>query len=227
MGRVDAEKKIGAPLRSLACASIAAGAAAAAYLIFRSAEKPRRSEAMPPPGARLLALMAAPAASRAPGMRTKSGACAGADARPDPACTPGAVFPQASARDICAEGYARGARNVSVSLKRQVYAAYGLDYPQAPGAYEVDHLIPLELGGSNDISNLFPQPAAPLPGFREKDLVENYLHEEMCGGEIALDAAQNQIAHDWIAVYDALTPDELAALRAQSAAWARSGAEPP
>jgi len=41
-------------------------------------------------------------------------------------------------------------RNVPESEKRQVYAEYGIR-SHASGQYEVDHLIPLELGGSNSI----------------------------------------------------------------------------
>ena len=41
-------------------------------------------------------------------------------------------------------------RNVPESEKRQVYAEYGIR-SHASGQYEVDHLIPLELSGSNSI----------------------------------------------------------------------------
>ena len=47
----------------------------------------------------------------------------------------------------------------------------------SPGFYgrtiEIDHIIPLELGGSNDIANLFPEPGAGAAGFREKVRLEN------------------------------------------------------
>jgi hypothetical protein len=33
----------------------------------------------------------------------------------------------------------------------------------------VDHLDPLELGGFNDIKNLWPEPVDPWPGSYEKD----------------------------------------------------------
>ena len=59
-----------------------------------------------------------------------------------------------------------------------VYAEYGVIYPQAPGAFEVDHFIPLEIGGSNDLTNLWPEPAAPTPGFHQKDQFENLEHDQ-------------------------------------------------
>jgi hypothetical protein len=94
-----------------------------------------------------------------------------------------------------------------------VYEEYGIAYPKPRGAYEADHFIPLELGGSNDIANLFPEAAAPSPGFHEKDLVENYLHQEVCAGRIDLVAAQEQIANDWVSVYNALAPEQIKGLQ--------------
>jgi hypothetical protein len=121
---------------------------------------------------------------------------------PDHDCTPGSIFASTTLEIICTQGYTKTVRNVPVALKKQIYTMYGISYPQAAGSYEADHLIPLELGGSNDIANLFPEAANPRPGFREKDLVENYLHNEVCARHIDLAAAQIQIATDWLAVYN-------------------------
>ena len=83
------------------------------------------------------------------------------------------------------------------SLKRQVFAEYGL---QPSGAFEVDHLISLELGGSNDLKNLWPQSyTTPTYNARVKDGLENRLHWLVCHGTLALDVAQRAIARDWIA----------------------------
>jgi hypothetical protein len=125
------------------------------------------------------------------------------DGLPDPACTPGAVM-TADRRVIC-HGSTRARRRLDPAIHREVYLEYGYAYPQAPGLFEVDHLIPLELGGDNTIGNLWPQPASPTPGFREKDQVENYLHDEVCAGRMALERAQLAIASDWIAVWRAMT----------------------
>jgi hypothetical protein len=50
-------------------------------------------------------------------------------------------------------GYAKSVRHVSGMIKAQVYREYGIASHRS-GEYEVDHLISLELGRSNDIRNL-------------------------------------------------------------------------
>jgi hypothetical protein len=134
------------------------------------------------------------------GSRTKTSGCVSQNALPDPACTPGAIIPEATKDKICVPGYSGETRNVPDSEKNQVYTEYGIKTHTA-GEYEVDHLISLELGGSNDIANLWPEPAEPRPGFHEKDKVENYLHKQVCDGAMSLADAQYQIAHNWMGVY--------------------------
>lgn len=137
-----------------------------------------------------------------PGVRTKTTGCAVAGPYPDTACTPGAVL-TTDVQAICAKGYSKSVRNVPQSEKNAVYAEYGIK-THASGEYEVDHLISLELGGSNDIANLWPEAAKPQPGFHEKDQVENELHDQVCAGKLSLADAQRQIATDWLAIYRAL-----------------------
>ena len=134
------------------------------------------------------------------GVQTKTSGCQAHNGLPDSACTPGAIFPDATTDKICQSGYASSVRNVPASEKDQVYAEYGIA-SHYPGQYEVDHLVSLELGGSNDISNLWPEAASPTPGFHEKDKVENYLHDQVCSGKIALHDAQVQIATNWLQIY--------------------------
>ncbi|TMC88113.1 MAG: HNH endonuclease, partial [Chloroflexi bacterium] len=100
------------------------------------------------------------------GVQTKTSGCVAHDALPDSACTPGDVLATGTKDAICQSGYASSVRNVPVSEKNQVYAEYGIAH-HSPGQYEVDHLVSLELGGSNDISNLWPEAASPKPGFHE------------------------------------------------------------
>ena len=58
--------------------------------------------------------------------------------------------------------------------------------------------LPLELGGSNDIRNLWPQPDEPRPGWDEKNRLENELHAEVCAGKMPLADAQHCIAANWV-----------------------------
>ena len=138
---------------------------------------------------------------------------------PDPACTPGDIFPDATPVEICVPGYTKQVRYVSTSLKKHIYASYSISYPQPTGSYEVDHLIPLALGGSNDASNLFPEAKDPSPGFKEKDIVEVYLYEQLCAGHIPLAAAQMQVAGNWVAVYQALDQSSIDTLKAKYRSW--------
>ncbi len=134
------------------------------------------------------------------GQQSKTSGCVSTNALPDPACTPGAVFPDVTVQQICESGYSSQVRDVPAAEKDQVYAEYGIAH-HSPGQYEVDHFISLELGGSNDIANLWPEPAEPRPGFHEKDKVENYLHDQVCSGAISLQQAQTEIATNWLSVY--------------------------
>ncbi|MFI5272289.1 MAG: HNH endonuclease [Ktedonobacterales bacterium] len=134
------------------------------------------------------------------GVQTKTSGCQAHAGLPDSACTPGAIFSNATKDQICQSGYSSGVRNVPTSEKDQVYAEYGIASHYS-GQYEVDHLVSLELGGSNDIANLWPELASPTPGFHQKDSVENYLHSQMCSGAVSLHDAQVEIATNWLAVY--------------------------
>jgi hypothetical protein len=119
---------------------------------------------------------------------------------PDPAKTPGDTL-EVTAADICTPGYSKKVRNVPIEVKRQVYASYGILTHQ-PGEYEVDHLISLELGGSNSIRNLWPQSYRTFPwNARVKDALENELHRRVCAGTIDLGKAQRIIAQNWVMGY--------------------------
>ena len=138
------------------------------------------------------------------GRQTKTTGCLAQNGLPDPACTPGAIFPQVTKDEVCTKGYTQTVRNVPQAQKDAVYKEYGI-YSHKAGEYEVDHFISLELGGSNDISNLWPEAAVPVPGFHQKDLVENYLNEQVCKGIISLSEAQKEISTNWLGVYNQMS----------------------
>ncbi|GHO46702.1 hypothetical protein KSX_48650 [Ktedonospora formicarum] len=87
------------------------------------------------------------------------------------------------------------------SLRSQIFTAYGIDQ-QSSSKFEIDHLISLDLGGSNSPANLWPQALNPKPGAHEKDRVESFLHSQVCAGTLDLKQAQIKLATDWLAVYE-------------------------
>lgn len=111
---------------------------------------------------------------------------------------------------ICRPGYTAKVRNVSATDKKAVYARDGVK-PHEPICCEVDHLISLELGGLNDLDNLWAQRYEPFPGARDKDKVETALHRDVCAGKVSLADAQQIIRTDWFAEYKKRFGDKRAA----------------
>jgi hypothetical protein len=118
---------------------------------------------------------------------------------PNPQLTPGDAL-DVTTSDICVPGYSSKVRNVPESVKNQVYQEYGILTHKA-GQYEVDHLISLELGGSNSIKNLWPESYTGPWNAHIKDKLENKLHDDVCAGQVDLKTAQHEISTDWIAAY--------------------------
>jgi hypothetical protein len=113
---------------------------------------------------------------------------------PNPTITPGATR-QVTLTELCRPGSSKAVRHVPQALKRKVFQAYKVT--PKPGQFEIDHLISLELGGSNDFSNLWPQPYAGPLNAHDKDRLENRLHQMVCAGTLPLSEAQKAIASDW------------------------------
>lgn len=118
----------------------------------------------------------------------------------DMKATPGAIS-DVTTKQLCDKSFhTSSVRNVTSAQKKAVYASYGAT-PKKNVCCEVDHLISLELGGSNDTKNLWPQPYSPAPGAHEKDKLENWLHKQVCDGSMSLQDAQKKISTDWYAAY--------------------------
>lgn len=56
------------------------------------------------------------------------------------------------------------------------------------GAYELDHIVPLCLGGSNSLDNLQLQ---PWPEAKEKDELEAKACRMVCAGEVSIEEARS------------------------------------
>lgn len=119
---------------------------------------------------------------------------------PNPGITPGDTL-DVTAQDIAVSGYAKKVRNVPSAVKKKAYLNYGIT-SRKKGEYEVDHLISLQLGGSNSIRNLWPQSYQTQPwNAYIKDALENKLHDLVVNGQMDLPTAQRMIASNWIAAY--------------------------
>src|SRR5689334_4242338 len=125
---------------------------------------------------------------------------------PDPDKTPGVVRTDISDSRICQVKWGLDARHVTASMKNQVFQSYGFtgnDDPKckqdARGRHcEIDHLISRELGGADDVRNLWPQPYGTSPWNAQlKDKLENRLHKEACEKHsITLKQARKMIRDD-------------------------------
>jgi hypothetical protein len=126
-------------------------------------------------------------------------------ANPDRRCSPGAYYSKLTKSVICAPTFRTGPiRNVPESEKHAVEIEYGLAPKGYGSTLEIDNIVSLEIGGSNDIANLYPEEATlpnKAPGFHVKDKLENRLHDMVCDGTITLRAAQRGIASNWQALY--------------------------
>jgi hypothetical protein len=100
-------------------------------------------------------------------------------------------------------------RNVDAAMRSGRFAAYrvkgcrfkGKEPAACVKGYELDHLIPLEVGGGNGARNLWPQGYRGKYNAHTKDALENRLHDLVCAGKLDLKVAQTAIATDWIAAY--------------------------
>jgi hypothetical protein len=136
--------------------------------------------------------------------RTRSSGCK-LGALPDRRCSPGAYYSGLTKAVICSASFHTSTiRNVPDSEKHQVEIEYGLAAKGYGRTLEIDHIVSLELGGSNDIANLYPEKAKfanHAPGYNLKDKLENKLHAMVCAGQLGLRTAQRQIAMNWERLY--------------------------
>jgi hypothetical protein len=124
--------------------------------------------------------------------------------------TPGGVDPRITQQNIgntiCRPGYSASVRppfKYTNAMKHRLMRAYGV--AGSIHDYELDHLIPIGVGGCPDCeSNLWPEPRNIFPGAEEKDEVEDYLHRQVCSGALSLAEAQQEIASNWYEVYQRL-----------------------
>ena len=133
---------------------------------------------------------------------------------PDPRCTPGGVNPTITV-DVLSDPHwrTRSIRNCesSEAQKHIEYRWYGIQKPRINSnenqVCELDHLVPLELGGADGLGNIWPEcgpddVTLQQRFFKRKDRVENYLADQVKTGRLPLRVAQQGIASDWTQYLD-------------------------
>jgi hypothetical protein len=119
---------------------------------------------------------------------------------PDQRLTPGAAR-QISTSEVCSNVYSDDTDIVPASVKQKVLQEYGMVGSQSAG-YELDYLISPQLGGTEDLRNLWPEPASSNGwNMQAKDALENRLYQLVCQKKVPLATAQRDLATDWISAY--------------------------
>jgi hypothetical protein len=130
-------------------------------------------------------------------------------------CTPGSVRsdidPSHLELTVCKPGWSASVRPPTAEtdrLKTEAMAAYGVPAAQRR-VTELDHLEPEVLGGSSDVTNLWPE-VSDEPGkgtHNSKDELEVRMHAAVCQGKVSLQDAQAAFASNWTTVAQALGLD--------------------
>ena len=134
-------------------------------------------------------------------------------ALPDRALTPGAIDPAVTQNNIqstvCVRGYTdkvRPDKKYTNRLKHEQIQQYRYADRDVRN-YELDHLIPLNIGGNpSDPKNLWPQSRQGEWSAEQKNDLEFVVYKMVCHGEISLHEAQQRMAKDWIEAYQAWVP---------------------
>jgi hypothetical protein len=108
------------------------------------------------------------------------------------------------AQTICVPGYAKGAgpsTSYTNGVKQMLMQRAKMN-PALAEYYELDHIIPLSLGGhARKLDNLALQLREGENGAERKDRIETKLQCLVCSGQLKLATAQREILEDWQAAY--------------------------
>jgi hypothetical protein len=112
--------------------------------------------------------------------------------------TPGATV-KASSAQICSVDFASKAKPDAGWQQTEALERYGVRAQGFSG--DLDHLIPVSLGGSNDPDNLWPFHAQGEFTLDAKNALAAKLRDMVCAGKISLKDAQDAFKKDWTKAY--------------------------
>ncbi len=113
---------------------------------------------------------------------------------PVPGAVDARVTQETIHRTICQRGYTatvRPPRAVTDAAKRRLLNGHA----GSPADYELDHLIPVALGGHPTASNNLWLQSWPDAATKDRD--ELRLHREVCAGSMTLEQAQHDMLTTW------------------------------
>ena len=112
--------------------------------------------------------------------------------------TPGATA-KVKMEQLCAADFATSQKPVANWQRNEALERYGVRPEQFSG--ELDHLVPVALGGSNDPDNLWPFRGNGAFTFSAKQALGLKLHDKVCAGKMSLKDAQDAFRKDWTLAY--------------------------
>lgn len=119
---------------------------------------------------------------------------------PDPIVTPGDAQDITLAEIKKLRSAPARLPNIPSDVKRKVFLSYGLRVDETN--YQLDHLIPLSLGGSDAAKNLWPHSRKGSFWTVEKKLtLEKRVYRLVCAGRLSLMAARREVASNWPKAY--------------------------
>ncbi len=130
---------------------------------------------------------------------------------PNPHFTPGQTDPALTESVLRDPSFrTEEVRDVTRDMRIQVFAEYGMDWNVVDHRkYELDHLIPLGVGGASAERNLWPEPLhvdvhGQDLGAKTKDRLEDKVIKLFREGRLSLQTAQSEFTTDWTKSYESL-----------------------
>ena len=121
-------------------------------------------------------------------------ACSGV--LPDTTKTPGDTVPGIMLMDLCNPEFL-SPQPVTIPTIKKVMLLYKIP-PAVMNAYVYDQLIPVNLGGSADVKNVWPQTKIFAD---KKDRLELKLNWMVCNAKLSIKEARYIIKFDWLTAY--------------------------
>jgi hypothetical protein len=107
---------------------------------------------------------------------------------------------KANEAQVCAADFEASVKPMAKWQHDQALERYGKRPEDFTG--DLDHLIPIGLGGTNDPENLWPLPPNKDMGPAEKKALDLKLHQMVCDKTMKLKDAQDAIRKDWVKAYN-------------------------